>query len=885
MARDLEQVRLVASLDEIRPAESAAWGGKATHLALLRQRAYPVPEGFVVHSRAFRSHLDRPHVRHAHAAARSRADFPAAVGQYYWDRLCLAIRLEPLSGELREAIAAALGGLWPEGAPLLAVRSSAAAEDSREASFAGAFRTELGVGGQEALWDAVRACWASAFMPRALTYAAALGGSGPGPMAVLIERLVPADAAGVAFTVDSSSPEPRMAIEAVPGLAEALASGRELPRRILLAREDGKLRPVEADGDAAASLLNPAEALELGDLLLRVEAEFGEPQDVEWAREDGRWWIVQARPITRWREARPHDEKTTWPWGENLWSTANVGEVLPGVVTPLTASSLEASLPETMQRNFGALGFRPAPATPLMRRFSGRMYFNLAAFQWLSWQGWGMSPAESNASMGGNQPELPLPDPRSAPLRQRLAWFGRKLLAMRAIVRALRAAPAAYRAAAAEARAVRRTDARALDDLQLLDFLFRQRRVVDTVFPYFMQVSAGASGTYLMWTRLADRWLPPGESAAWLLAGHGGIPSADHGHALRELGVSAAEEPAVAEYLMRLADDGSRPVSDWRDRLAGSRTIARIDDFLDRFGHRAIREWEFAQPRWSEDPTYVLRTLGTFVRDATETAPTASETLAARGSASLDPVRRTILRMLASQYQRAASLRESGKSLLVELTADARAAALEVGRRLASRAHLPSAEAVFYLERAEIAAYLLGELRPDGLAELAARRRDQLEVWERLEIPGVFSGDEPPEAIASTGLEFSESPSGQWAGLGLSPGRAAGQARVLLSPEEGFRLRRGEVLVAPFADPAWTPLFLRAAGLVLEIGGYLSHGAIVAREYGVPAVANLSGITRAVRDGDYVSLDGTTGCLVVERAGHTAPAALASSIPDRGQPT
>src|SRR5205823_3997427 len=159
-------------------------------------------------------------------------------------------------------------------------------------------------------------------------------------------------------------------------------------------------------------------------------------------------------------------------------------------------------------------------------------------------------------------------------------------------------------------------------------------------------------------------------------------------------------------------------------------------------------------------------------------------------------------------------------------------------------------------ERGEFSGVLLGEVRPEILRDLVARRRERARAWEALDPPSVIFGDELPEGVAPAPGAAAARRLTDWTGLALSPGRAEGRARVLLSPAEGYRLQPGEVLVAPYTDPAWTPLFLRASGLVMEIGGFLSHGSIVAREYGIPAVANLPGVTRAIPDGTWLVVDG-----------------------------
>jgi pyruvate,water dikinase len=550
---------------------------------------------------------------------------------------------------------------------------------------------------------------------------------------------------------------------------------------------------------------------------------------------------------------------------------------MPGVVTPLTASSLAAGLPHAMLRTFGRMGWKPPRDTPLLRQYSGRFYFNLAALQWIGWHGWGSPAADTNRSMGGNQPEIALPDPRSVPLITRLAWARRGPVALVRVTAALRRGPSLYRRMEAELAHLARADLPALSDLDLLDDLFDQRAMLEAFFPDFMTVSSAGSAFLSLVERLLRRWLGEAgaDHAAALVAGHGSITSAEHGYRLRELAEGARREPQAAGYLRALQADPERSAADWRPALAGTETGAVLDRFLAEYGHRAVVEWELANPRWREKPDYLLRTAAGFL-DAPPAAPAgeapdpdrARKALRAalrRRSTLFGSLQAALLFSLSRRYGHAARLREQGKSVAVKVNGRARDVSLEVGRRMVERGCLDRAQQVFYLEREELSGYLLGEVRPETLRPLALRREEQFRRWQDEEPPGVFSGDEPPELRERLPAPAEENARREWQGLAVSGGRAAGRARILLSPAEGHRLQAGEILVAPFTDPAWTPLFLRAAALVLEIGGYLSHGAIVAREYGLPAVANLPGITHALHDGDWLEVDGGKG--TVRRSG------------------
>jgi phosphohistidine swiveling domain-containing protein len=918
---------LVVRLEEVPQEGQADYGGKAVNLARLQRLGCPTPEALVIHAAACEAVQHNPLVRRAIRQAQRQDGYPEGCRSPCWEEVRLRMHQARLPPGLARQLHTAAAALWHEGAPPVAVRSSVATEDSPVASSAGIYRSILDVASEESLWDAVRGCWASLWTPRAVHYREQAGlGAGLPRMAIILQRMVVPDAAGVAFSRDTSSAEPTVRIDALRGSGEQVPSGSAQPAQYLVRRRPaaGSGLLVEAGdhhqssradrdgpGDADGPLTR-SEAEDLAAHVVAVEGEFGSAQDVEWAREGEAWWFLQARPIASGGPT-PHDQRRRpgadtrpdaraeclrsqadstpnaqhptpdthcrHPWGENIWSNANVGEVLPRVVTPLTASMLTAGLPPAMLSHFRRMGYPARGDTPLMREFAGRLYLNLAAIQWIAWQGWGASAAETNAGMGGNQPEIPLPDHGRAGWRKRLEWASRAPRAAAAALWASWLAPTRFARAERLLPQLQAVDLRGGSDLDALDAIFAHRHILDGFFACFMIVSSTAYGTLHLLRKLLDRWLP-GEGlgiARPLLAGHGEITSAEQGYALRRLAGVARSEPPAAAYFRALAADPEHAADDWRPALAGTQTLGGFDQYLARYGHRTVNEWELAEPRWSEDPGYLLRSVAAFL--ATSPPPgdgeTPAEPVGGRDGAvpagAKDRMRRLlqdrsrtsaglrwrVLNILAAVYVRSARLREAGKSSAVRVTAASRAVWLELARRMVERRLLDDPDDLFYLDRAEITAVILGEMSGETLRALAAERREQAARWNMMRPPPVIIGDDlpvpPPDSLPLV------SGSCSWQGLAVSGGRAEGRARVLLSPAEGHRLQTGEVLVAPSTDPAWSPLFLRASGLVMEIGGFLSHGSIVAREYGIPAVANIPEVTRAIEDGAWIAVDGDRG--------------------------
>jgi pyruvate,water dikinase len=316
----------------------------------------------------------------------------------------------------------------------------------------------------------------------------------------------------------------------------------------------------------------------------------------------------------------------------------------------------------------------------------------------------------------------------------------------------------------------------------------------------------------------------------------------------------ARQSPQVRAFLH------ARQWYTWREALADTPFLPVWQAFLDTFGHRSLYEVEMANPRWREQPDYLFTVLAAYADIESDTAPFDPQMQARRRQA----VEREIIpqvafwwrpwfRTVVRRTQEFSRLRENSKSHLVQLIEIGRCMALAAGRTLVDDGLLCEVEAVFLLEIDEVKAALRGETSPEKVTALLRQRRLERQRYAALQPPGAFVGEHPvyEQPLVEHGTVLR--------GLPSSPGRVTGIARVVRLPQDGARLQAGEILVAPSTDPGWTPLFLLAAGLVMETGGYLSHGAIVAREYGIPAVLNVPLATQCIPDGSRIVLDGGAG--------------------------
>ncbi len=801
-------------------------GGKAAELVSLAEQGLPVPPALVIPARALSAHL-----RHHGLLNRARA------GEDLSETLTSLPLMPALRAELRRRV--------PTLGSLLAVRSSGVDEDGADASFAGQYRTVLGVLPGDAIEDAVVACWASAWGHRARAYrrAGLRGRRAVAPMGVVIQTLIEPRCAGVLFTIDPATGSWReMTIEAAWGQGEAVVSGLVVPefhrvrrprrtpprlQRLLArvrlqvvesvpARQDRQWVVGAAEGGMAerpvpAELvdrprLEPDAVLQLCRLGLRVESWRREPVDIEWARDaQGRFWLLQARPVTAGRGTRRS--------GPTVWTRRFVGERWTQPATPLGWSLMRELLewfiayPDTSRRYLGG-----AAPTRLVR-FAP--YFNVTVFRHLAFKLPGQPPPRfmvellpEDEERGWLRSHAHPPDFRvyasifSETFRerrwQRFRWnLFTNWKAWDALLPRLDAA-------VAELSAPIGTRADALARTRRCEALAREYVKVHICSLLFANI----------WYQLAE--------ASLRQSGHG---------------------DRVALLLNPPAD--SRTVQTNRALWRLGRGELALDAFLAEYGHRADGAWELFSPRWCEDPERVVA-LATAIADHADPALAADAAHAAAATAlrAVHGVPRAVT-ILARRYL---ALREAQRFSFDQLAWQWKRAWLW----LEDSAGMP----LRFLEAAEARAFFDGELTRPRAEELIARRRAAwlAEQQRRAE------GDEPPVFIVGDAAAEADLPSQQrLQGMGISSGVVTGPVRIVRSLEDSHRLRPGDVLVTRATDPAWTPLFLNAAGLVMELGGMLSHGAVVAREYGLPAVVNVGDATRRLHDGQTVTLDGRRG--------------------------
>lgn len=786
-------------------------GGKGWNLARLHRYGFEVPAGGVLPASRYQEACRVPEVASAVAALRGvppeRAGDPDVAAAL--ERVQAALRAVPVDVAVPGPVA---------------VRSSAVAEDGAEASFAGIHESFLDVTDVPA---AVRECWASLWTPRALAYRRRLGLSDDAvACAVVICAMVPAVSAGVAFTCDPiSGRRDLVVVDAGRGLGDRLVRGQVTPHRVVLRRVRGRFRVEESQGEP---VLDDEQALRLARLAWRVHWALGDgqdPQDLEWAWDGARFHLLQARPVTR----VPHH---TFPGVRDVpvwWSNANMKDAVPGVVSTLAWSFIQEAIPDVLYALPHAVGYEVPPGMPITRRFDGHAYFDFTGMQWGFYDSLGMTPEETVRAIGGHQPAIPVPPGNP------VTW--RRFRARLAMLKRLWQLPGRLRAGIDRHMRECRAFPADLGGWALRDLRLAQERLNalhDRLDP-LVGLANVATGGWHEGLEALLRSVGALHLESRLLTGSGSIVSAEQGYRIFDLAQAAR-----------------------RDEAEFQRELAR---YLEDYGHRAVYEADSMNPRWAEDPSYILEQVRAAM-DMEESPRERARRVREQAEAELwrrAGWRAPLLRFLLSRVREGMALREAAKSAMCATLLPARRIALEVGRRLSA---LDEPAQVFHLSRPDLEAVLEEEWDGRGACALARDRAAQREVWLQCHPPDVLRQDATPWRVAEA-----VPAEGALAGLGVASGVVEGVARVLRHPHEGGRLARGEILVAPSTDPGWTPLFLKAGGIVMESGGYLSHGAIVAREFGIPGVTNVAGVLSRVQDGQRLRVDGDRGTVEVLGAG------------------
>ncbi len=871
---------LVVGLDEIDRRHVALVGGKAAHLGeLSRIGGVDVPPGFCVTTEAFRRVFARASLDDL--LDRLAGTSPADAAAVRTISVAIRSRIEatPVADDITRAITSAITGALGGTDRGWAVRSSATTEDLPTVSFAGQHDTYLCIRGTAAVVDHVRRCWSSLYSERAVASRIRHGfDHRAAAIAVVVQQMVEPEAAGVMFTADPVTGNRTVVwIEATYGLGESLVAGRVDPdvhtvragvvvattiggkQLAMLPADSGGTREVQVpEVRRQRAALADAEVMALADLGRRIEVHFGHPQDIEWCLAGGQPWIVQSRPITTLFPVPSVDDGANHvfvsvghqqmmtdamkPLGLSMWQLIALRPMLDaGGRLFVDVTSILAS-PGTRAPFLGAIG----AADPLIGD----------ALSTVVERGDFLPPPPDETPATG--PGLTAPGVAPAPIEADPSIVDGLVAMTQASIDGARRA------------IVDRSGA------DLIDFVVDDIGELKRVLADAMSMRAIMAGMEAAWwlDQRLNEWLGETNVTDVLTRSAPGNVTSEMGLELLDVADAIRPHPDVVAFLREVDPAAGDRFLDGLASVPGGRAAHdAITAYLGRYGMRCAGEIDITRPRWSERPgTLVPIILGNvdhfdpgerrrrFDQGVLE-AETKERELLVRLRAQPDGEQRAAeTEQMIARVRTFAGYREYPKYGIVCRLWVYKQALLAEGQRLVRDRVLQAADDIFFLTVHELRAVVTGRRADAGLVD---RRRHEFRSFESLAPPRVMTSD---GEIISGSYRRDDVPAGALIGIAVSAGTVEGRARVVLDMADA-NLEPGDILVTPHTDPSWSPLFVTISGLVTEVGGRMTHGAVIAREYGLPAVVGIERATRLIEDGQRIRVDGTNGRVQILAAG------------------
>jgi len=885
-------------------------GGKGRSLATMKTSGFPVPGGFIVTTAAYVRFVAENALQ-AHIAELAKPEIvgKAVSFESAASRIRALFDKAAVSDAMKTEIVHAYASMGT-GEPAVAVRSSANAEDLAELSFAGQQDTFLNVRGADALVSAVRDCWASLWSARAMSYRHENGiDRSAVAMAVVVQDMVPSDVSGILFTANPATGErSEMIVNASFGLGEAVVGGQITPDTYLVDR--GTLKAKEtitgtkaqrvvsndrqgtrledvAEDRRDVGTLSEAQLAQLCETAIEAEACFeGVPQDIEWAIADSKLWLLQSRPITHLPPAPLKNVGWELPEGfpayAGVLARRKLSEHIPGPLSPLFEDIYVGRAIHEAQMRFME-GFE-YDLTGVRGHYVVNGYVYMAGGRppvSSKYEPWIRSIRNPGGRFTGPVPPKRVNPP--TPEQTVARWREKQVPDYLALINEWAS-----------------TDLATASDEQLLDGM---NALADADAEYwfegFLPVMLVARQTDSTFHGFLER-NAPGEAftSGQFLSGLESVAMA------AEAGLWSIAERIRAEGLDELVvtTPASRLIDALQDHPSGVPVLEAIRRHLDENSHQ-IQSLDFCEPTTSEDPTLVLLNLKALVQDSYYDPEIRQALLTAKreealeradayftGTVDVPPGPRARggqtetrdanqeFHRLLEQAQRYYPLREEGLLYVGAGWPALRRLALALGSRLVAAGTLASPDEVFYLTNAELEDAMEARRQTRSLPahhDEAVRRFELREARKRLRnppqipLPDIASGRAEGQSMGGVRITGgwvlgsvqmqNASDSRTLEGFACSPGQVSAEASVILSLTDFGKMKPGTILVCPMTTPAWTHLFSQAAGLVTDVGGILSHGSIVAREYGIPAVLGTGNMTERIVSGQRIAVDGDQG--------------------------
>ena len=894
---------LTVSLSDASRGDVGRVGSKAANLGDLIDEGFPVPDGFVVTTDAYTLFVNenkRLHGRIERELAGVDYDDPKAVedcARSIWEAIEGARLPAGLASEIRERYK-------KMGEKPVAVRSSATSEDLATASFAGQLETFLNVRGADAVVDAVKDCCASLWTGRALAYMHRSGvNPGDARMAVLVQHMVPSRSSGVMFTVSPLATDgSEFLIESTLGLGEALVSGRATPDKYVLGRKgDGSFRMLAKEigtkttiaqagrdgveyvdldpGRGSKPSLTDDEAMKLAEIGVKIEGVMGSPQDVEWALgEEGELYVLQSRPITTLHTDAADETVWTRGYSDDYWNDP---------VTPLYFELLGDHLTQYVNVELNEImGYRSLDSEKtrqLLRLHKAHAYFNLEVLKRKVENE--IPPFLRNDDVLNYFPEGSGPYGKETMRRLRFNTLGRVWAEVRVTFKDPNGS-GGKTDKAYEEWFMREFepffggfDARlkALEGGPLAGYVALADEIHELMIGHYRLVRYGIPvhniGMNLLTQYLLARFLGPeeGGKAYPILVSGLRHRTSETNAKIGGLATKVRAAPRLRKMILE------KPSKKLYSQLSSSKLSeaaafkADLDAFLAEYGVRGFTR-EVYYPRWGDEPGYIFDILKSLASgDAVDVAAAeersgklrleteANVEAAVRGQF-LGFAKWGLLSGILGSARRYIIFREQQRFTLDKWITMSRRLHLALGGRLVEAGVLDESSDIFFLTKAEIRGLASGEIKQESAEAIRSSVESRRAEFHRYEnatppkfIQGVREFNDPPPSEAST-----------FRGIPASQGVLTASIRVLGGIEDIWQVQTGEILVVPRTDPGWTPVFSKIGGLVTETGGVLSHGAVVSREYGIPAVTNVRSACSVLKTGQRATIDGVRGTVTLE---------------------
>jgi len=903
-------VQFVKNLYEICREDTSLVGGKGANLAKLSAAGFPVPPGFCITTKAYEEFIQHAGLKEKISTVIETSDpFRLEQMQKHGAHIRQRILESKVPQEIHNALLTAYRGFPREKNQDLsvAVRSSATTEDLSSHSSAGQHDTYLNISRQSEFLQCVKKCWASLWTNRAIAYRTRNAiDQTTASMAVIVQQMIPSDVSGITFTVDPvTRNRNELIINASWGLGKSVVSGRVSPDEYTVRKDTLAVTEKKISNKIVMSVPGKGRTQEtpvpskkrrkpclpdkhvqrLASLGKRIEDLFHAPQDIEWGIHKDRIYILQSRTITTSIQKL---ESIPVVWGSQFsrkilkdrvvfWSNWNTREIFPHPLTPMAWSHFtEIICPAFFECFLGKMGTSALlPYSYIIDLVYGRMYWNMNMIYGHPFFGLlfrlFLSHLDEEAGNLFKQyrrnGEL-----NSAKIPGKIRFFFASFLTLTRIFLGF---PLFFRKDKIEKMSVRYWQ----EALEFENIEIEKKSVSELLnamkefnfhtikqWAPLLIVSLNAFFCFGVIRFLTRKWkdLPCNK----LMAGISGNKTTEGALELYKL----SQVPETLKQIF-LTHEKEEVIPILKKNEEGKLFLQRMNRFLELFGHRGVKEFDMGHPRWKDDPSFLIQMIQNYLQlDGDDPTPLEhfqqmaqererltkliSHRLSQNFFSRIFPIKKFLFKKMLHIAQTTMPLRENPKYYALKCFSGSRRIFLEIGRRLHQQGYIESVEDVFFLTLSQLET-LSGQEISDkrAIKNLVRRQKDEWNANSKMDPPFVVRSDGKTVSMAEQEIKTGK----MLKGIPVSSGKVRGVARVILDPSENCSFNKGEILVAPHTDPGWTPLFLTAKALVMEVGGTACHGAIVAREYGIPAVVGVKGAIRAIRNGDEIMVDGDEG--------------------------